>query len=98
MKRSGIYTVTDSPALTQDHKPHMPDEFFFQSSIRATHARGHGLTITLEDVGEVKPFGLHVELELSAQHMDVAVDLLPYARDQLDIGSRGYYPYDARER
>ena len=71
--------------ITQDHEAHMPDEFFFQSSIRASHARGHGLTITLEDVGEVKPFGFHVELELPAQHMDIAVDLLPYARDQLDI-------------
>ena len=71
--------------ITQDHEAHMPDEFFFQSSIRATHACGHGLAITLEDIGKVEPFGFHVELELSAQYMDITVDLLPYARDQLDI-------------
>lgn len=71
--------------ITQDHEAHMPDEFFFQSSIRAAHACGHGLAIALEDVGKVQPFGFHVELELSAQYMDIAVDLLPYARDQLDI-------------
>ena len=63
----------------------MPDELFFHTSIRAAHACGHGLAITLEDVGKVEPFGFHVELELSAQHMDITVDLLPYARDQLDI-------------
>ena len=72
-------------SITQDHEAHVPDEFFFQSSIRAAHASGHGLAITLEDVGKVEPFGFHVELELSAQYMDIAVDLLPYARDQLDI-------------
>lgn len=72
-------------SITQDHEAHMPDELFFHTSIRAAHACGHGLTITLEDVGEIKPFGLHVELKLSAQHMDITVDLLPYTRDQLDI-------------
>ena len=72
-------------SITQDHEAHVPDEFFFQSSIRAAHASGHGLAITLEDVGKVQPFSFHIELELSAQYMDIAVDLLPYARDQLNI-------------
>ena len=72
-------------SITQDHEAHMPDELFFHTSIRAAHACRHSLAITLEDVGKVEPFGLHVELELSAQYMDIAVDLLPYARDQLDI-------------
>ena len=35
----------------------MPDELFFHTSIRAAHACGHGLAITLEDVGKVEPFG-----------------------------------------
>lgn len=72
-------------SITQDHEAHMPDELFFHTSIRAAHACGHGLAITLEDVGKVQPFGFHIELEFSAQYMDIAVDLLPYARDQLDI-------------
>ena len=72
-------------SITQDHEAHMPDELFFYTSIRAAHACGHSLTITLEDVGKVQPFGFHIELEFSAQYMDIAVDLLPYARDQLDI-------------
>lgn len=63
----------------------MPDELFFHTSIRTAHACGHGLAIALEDVGKVEPFGFHVELKFSAQYMDIAVDLLPYARDQLDI-------------
>ena len=72
-------------SITQDHKAHVPDELFFHTSIRTAHACGHSLTITLKDVGKVEPFGFHIELEFSAQYMDIAVDLLPYARDQLDI-------------
>ena len=63
----------------------MPDELLRERAVGAAHTRGHRRPIGEEGIAEVIGRAVALQLEASAQQMDVAVDLHPLARDELDI-------------